>query len=482
MVSSEPNLNTRGFEVLFILPPDFNAPIDHKRYRFPPQGPAIVAACIAQDGMHVRIADLELSVARRALSTDLAPLDDDSIYMAHLRGQRSEALERLASEILDRVGPPACDAVAFSLDRHTQIRVAALLAIEVKRRWNKPVILGGANADGAQRMLSRVGARGVDIATFASTPGEIRMAFSALRELPGDRFEIPVEAARQIAVDADEWPLADFSIYDLSLYRRDPFAIAPEHYKSYDGSVGARLFLPYHLSFDCQYKCTFCQRGGKQSVKSMDRVVRDLAALSERYDCRDFMLVDAQINLVAAEFAQALIDAKLGIQWTDSYRVMPSKRGVLEQLAKAGCAGLTFGVESASDRMLKKMVKGHRAADATRVVREAHDHGIMTRVNLLPCFPGETREDHLETCAWLAEMADAIDDIAPSSFYLAEGSPVGQDAEKYGIRMRGLRTLSGDHKFRKNMDSMEYDEIDGMTFEERSATFRPYVRSCGWRG
>jgi radical SAM superfamily enzyme YgiQ (UPF0313 family) len=38
-------------------------------------------------------------------------------------------------------------------------------------------------------------------------------------------------------------------------------------------------------------------------------------------------------------------------------------------MAKAGCIGLTFGVESASDRVLKRMRKGHTSVQATRVVR-----------------------------------------------------------------------------------------------------------------
>jgi radical SAM superfamily enzyme YgiQ (UPF0313 family) len=324
-------------------------------------------------------------------------------------------------------------------------------------------------------MLASSGAKGIDFATHASTPQEIRLVFEQLRTIARGRMERTVDPVpHYIPAKPEDWPLPDFGIYDVDRYRRDPFLANPSHFPGYDKAVGPVLLLPYHFTYDCQYVCTFCQRGGKQTAKAIDHAVRDLATLSERWGTTEFIFFNAQVNLYAEALAKALVEARVAVHWSDSYRVRPSKPGALETLARGGCVGLTFGVESASEKMLRKMIKGHLAWHATRVLEEAQQNDILTRVNLLPCFPGETREDFLVTRDWLEATARVIDDIAPSSFYLAKGSPIGMDPDKFGIRLRGQRLLLGDHKFRKNLGSLEYDEIDGMTWEERSQTLRPY--------
>jgi hypothetical protein len=192
-----------------------------------------------------------------------------------------------------------------------------------------------------------------------------------------------------------------------------------------------------------------------------------LAALSERWQTREFLFFDTQINLHARSLAQALIDARLDLRWSDSYRVRPSEPGDLEIMARAGCASLTVGVESASERVLKAMVKGHKPEHATQMIRLAHENEILLRVNLLGGYPGETPRDFQETCDWVRENALAIDDLAPSSYYLTADSPLGRKPERHGIRIRGPRALQHEGKFRKSPDSLMYDEIDGLTWEQR---------------
>jgi hypothetical protein len=460
-----------------VLPPNYSAPEPHRRHRFPPQGPALVAASVRPDGIATRAADLELETALSRPPAPVAALQDEARVGRHLAGAPDPELEAHAEHLLSLLGDTDADAFALSVDRHTQLGVTALLACALKRRLRRPVLIGGSSHEAMRRLLDEYRVRGVDFSTSAASPDELRVVFRALASAPAGRDEPvadPLHGAQVPETAPDDWPVPDFSIYDLERYRRDPFlADGPGAFPRYSGEK-KRLFLPYHFSFDCQYVCAFCQRGGRQRVKSMDRVIRDLASLAEAHDCLDFMLFDTQINLVAEAFSRALIEARLGVHWTDSFRVAPRRpMDVLETMAKAGCVGLTFGVESASDRVLKRMRKGHTSAQATRVVQDAHALEMFVRVNLLPCFPGETRSDLEETIRWTRENAGAIDDLAPSSFYLAEGSPVGQDAERYGIRPRGAREAKGDHKFRKNLGSLAYDEIGGYTWEEREATLRP---------
>lgn len=466
----------RAFDVLMILPPDQDLSSILRRHKFPPQGPAIVAAALAEDNIRLRVVDLDRSIFLRPLASDIALADDEAMVAAYLQGKPVPALERLVSELIERIEDPRCDAFGLSLERYPQIAPSCLIGYELKRRFGKPVIMGGLVGTEPQKFLARAGGRGIDIATTANTPVGLRRVFQVLRELPPGRMEPPLEMPQyHDLLEPESWPLPDYSIYRLDDYRRDPVATDAATYGAYDGSLGPQLVLGYNLVFNCLYACAFCTSARTPQVaKSPGKVVRDLAALAERYDTRDFAFMDTQINLEAPALADAMIAANLGVRWSDSYRVSPSKPGVVERMARAGCVGLTLGIESASNRMLKKMVKGYGRPDATRVLRETHDAGIMTRVNLLPCFPGETREDFVETRDWLGENADAIDDLSASSFYLPIGAQVAGHPEQFGIRMREVRNLVGELRVRKNVGSFSYDEIGGMTWEEREPTLDAY--------
>jgi hypothetical protein len=471
--------------VMIVLPPDFLAPAPHLRHRFPPMGAAVVAGALREDGVAVGLVDLMLDVGQRPPAVPWEAVLDRARVRGLFHGVEDAALDALADDLFARITDRDADVFAFSVERHTQINPALLLALTIKRRTGRAVVLGGSNFGGEWRTQGLADLAGVDIVSLASSPDEIRAVFRAARDIPRGRVAPPVDPITELRpTPYDDWPLPDFTVFDLDRYRRDPFAADGAAFPSYDGSMGPQLFLPYAMSLDCQYACAFCQRGGTQTVRSMDRVVRDLAALAERHGTRDFLFFNSQLNLHAEAFSKALLAARLDLQWGDSFRVAPRRpRDVLELMRRAGCDQLTFGVESGSDRMLKRMVKGHTAAMATATVQDAHALGIYTRVNLLPCFPGETPEDFALTERWVRDNAYAIDDVAPSAFYMTLTSPVGENPARWGVRVREVRDdVEGDHRFRKAHAPVAYDE-EALTWEEREQTLRTseHELRAAWR-
>lgn len=487
MASSGQTSIERVRDVLFVLPPDVSVPGMHIVFRFPPLGPAVVAACVPH--LHFRAFDMALDVFGQPIADELFVLADLGPVERYLEGACNARLDIAIAVLCARLEPhvAAYDLVAISVDRGSQIPLVAILAVEIKRRWDKRIIVGGVAMDRLRHLFDRTKAIGPDIITTASTPAQIRGAFATLLELPEHRRGPPIESNTEIielvrggmrkAPSPLDWPMPDFSIYDLRLYRRDVVSAQFPNALQYRGELGTALVLPYFFTFECQFSCAFCQTGGTQENKDITTAVRELATLSERWETREFLFFDTQINLHARAFSQALIDARLDLRWSDSYRVRPTEPGDLDMMARAGCASLTIGVESASERVLKTMIKGHKPEHATEMIRWAHERDILLRVNLLACYPGETREELQETCTWVRENAFAIDDIAPSSFYLTADSPLGRKPERYGIRIRGPRVLQGDGKFRKSPDSLMYDEIDGLTWEEREPSFEEAERS-----
>ncbi|HRI69902.1 MAG TPA: radical SAM protein, partial [Polyangium sp.] len=487
MLSNGQTSIERTRDVLFVLPPDVSVPRAHIVFRFPPLGPAVVAACIPH--LQCLAFDLALDIHGKPIADEMFVLADVEAVERYLEGTPDinieSALETLCSRLEMYV--KAHDFLAISVDRGSQIPLVAVLTVEIKKRWDKRIIIGGVAMERLRDLFVRTGAIGPDIITTATTPAQIRGAFATLLELPEHRRGPPIESNTDIielvrggmrkAPSPIAWPMPDFSIYDLQNYRRDAISAQFPNAEHYRGEVGSSLVLPYFFTFECQFSCAFCQTGGTQEHKDIAVVVRELALLSERWETREFLLFDTQINLHAPAFSRALLDARLDLRWSDSYRVRPSEPEDLDLMARAGCASLTIGVESASERVLKSMIKGHKPEQATEMIGRAHEREILLRVNLLAGYPGETPEELQVTCAWVRENAFAIDDLAPSSFYLTADSPLGRKPERYGVRLRGPRVLKGEGKFRKSPDSLMYDEIDGLTWEQREPLLEEGERS-----
>ncbi|MEW6486676.1 MAG: radical SAM protein [Thermodesulfobacteriota bacterium] len=96
--------------------------------------------------------------------------------------------------------------------------------------------------------------------------------------------------------------------------------------------------------------------------------------------------------------------------------------GFARELAEGGCALLQLGVETASQRLLDRMGKGTRAADAGSVLRNLAEAGIRTFVYLLFGLPGETREEAESTVEWAADHAPWITFANLALFHLPRGS------------------------------------------------------------
>ena len=466
----------RPIRITMLLLPDPYAP--DRAARIPPAGPAVVAGVAEQLGQNVVVEDLyhEMFIHRET-STQWDALSDDDAIAKRLKGEPEPRLEALIDDIVSRVRDRDATVFGISLERHSQGSLAVLVGQELKRRTGLPIIIGGSGAHLAAQTAEHHGAGGLDIVTGAREPDQIAAALKALETIPPGQWNAPIDPieACGLGFDAYEkkaappvaWPIPNYDGYELWRYRVDPVAIDPSYKEHYDGSLGEHLILVHTLADRCQYNCSFCQSQGTQTVRTMDDNIEALRVMSEKYKTPHFFFADTQMNIFAEDFCRRVLDAGLKIKWSNSYRISPTSPEILALMAEAGCVALTYGVESASPAVLKRMRKGHRPEQATEVLRTAHELGIYNRVNLLPCFPGETAEDFEMTRAWVEENGAYIDDLAPSSFYLTLGTPLGKTPEKFGIQIRGARSLSGSNRYRKQPDSLIFDELDGMQWEER---------------
>lgn len=149
----------------------------------------------------------------------------------------------------------------------------------------------------------------------------------------------------------------------------------------------------------CPYKCAWCSRavyGTSYRRRSPERVVAELARLTERYAPSQFWFVDDvfTINHNWLEgFAQALDAAGLRIRYECITRADRMNDRVVALLARTGCVRVWIGAESGSQRILDAMQRQVKVSQVTAMIRAAAEAGIQTGTFLMLGYPGETEAD-----------------------------------------------------------------------------------------
>lgn len=184
---------------------------------------------------------------------------------------------------------------------------------------------------------------------------------------------------RHEAVDLSRTPVPDFRGLPLDLY------LTPA--------------LPLQASRGCYWsKCRFCIHWNTYSdfrMREPELVVEDMRTLVSRHKAKFFHFTDDSLPIHRAkEIVQHIEKADLDVRWLAYFRM---EEGLTEEiLNRIWCAGgrvLEMGLESASDRMLKVMMKNITIGNASRVVREAAKRGFLVKLFMFHGYPGETLEE-----------------------------------------------------------------------------------------
>ena len=176
---------------------------------------------------------------------------------------------------------------------------------------------------------------------------------------------------------------------------------------SYRLPLEERRFLIVAPVRGCPYPCTFCTTGvyyGKKVRKrSVPRVISEIENDIARYGVRDFLFW-ADTFTIDREYAsllcQAIIDNGLDISWVANSRVDTVDEELLTLMRRAGCFMISYGIESASEEVLRRAKKGIARKDIERAVRLAKEAGLEVVGHFIIGLPGETRDTAEETIAF----------------------------------------------------------------------------------
>ncbi|MEW6201653.1 MAG: radical SAM protein [bacterium] len=447
----------------------------------PALGIARLTAYLHEFGYDARQTDLDPYF--RGRQTELDVFNNEDAVQKYLVGGELDGRLAKALDALKKLYEfDEYDLIGFSIiDFYLrfQLNIALSLAKRIKERNpNTTVVLGGVadeiRTDDTLKRFPHI----VDFVIEGDGETAIRKLANFLehrdrltRNIPNICFagDGRVVKNRQVILKLRRRPCPTFDGMPMELYRR---TISPQLRQTLieDNLLAPDekpqiLYLPYYNVKGCAYKCLFCGFQYFLDMQSVEKTARELKRLSEQYQTNYFFLWNTTINMTYKyldELCDAIIAENLNILWSDSARPQYVDPPLAQKMARAGCILLNFGLESASNKILKIIRKGFTAEEAEASLRAIHDAGIMTRVNLIAGFFHEQDEDIKATCDFLERNAECVDMIGCfNAFYWNEGVVV--DVEQIGLRLRPNKGT-----IPTGQESIAYDEIGGYTWEEKT--------------
>jgi anaerobic magnesium-protoporphyrin IX monomethyl ester cyclase len=377
-------------DVLLINPP-FDR-LQGRRRGYFPMGLAYLAAALKSAGIRTAVYNAEASrswtEARPLRQAEM--ISGRDIYLQALENPRHLVWQE-ARRILEETRP-AVVGVSVWTEKMDAARIITKLAKEVCP--TAPVIWGGPHAT----LLVEECVSVPDVDFVVKGEGErtvvelVRKLLSGNAEadgIPGvyyrDKTSGQVRGSdRSYEMDLDSLPRPDWES-----------GVSDDDWTGRHGGVQCLM-----SSRGCPYPCKYCAVesiwGKKVRFHSVDRVIEEIESRIRLTGNRRFHFWDDSFTLDGArtkKLCQALIDKNLKIVWTCITRPDLVDADLIRMLQRAGCRHVTFGVESASPRMLQLIGKAKSTAEVDRAFAVCQAAGMRYNAYYMLGFPDETEED-----------------------------------------------------------------------------------------
>jgi anaerobic magnesium-protoporphyrin IX monomethyl ester cyclase len=199
---------------------------------------------------------------------------------------------------------------------------------------------------------------------------------------------IAYREGEEVALTADPEPLKDYDALPLPA-----FDLLPSLEPYFVTAPAGKPFTILYTSKGCPFHCSFCTVAGTPwRPKSAARTVEELRYLKERYRLRTASFFDETFTLDKKRvlaLCDALIAEKLDISWYCNTRAHLVDRDLLLRMRDAGCRGISYGIESGSQKILDSADKCIKVSQAEQAVLWAKEAGIKTFCSFIFGLPGE---------------------------------------------------------------------------------------------
>ena len=159
----------------------------------------------------------------------------------------------------------------------------------------------------------------------------------------------------------------------------------------------------------CPFRCDFCHKsvfGDLFSARPVESVVAEMREIAELgYD--HIWMSDDLFTLNyhrTYELALAIEAADLPLTWECLSRVTHVDKALFDQMRRAGCKRIFFGIESGDEKVLKEMKKGITPDQARAAVEACVAAGIKAAGFFMVGYLGETQESLARTIRFSSHL------------------------------------------------------------------------------
>lgn len=317
------------------------------------------------------------------------------------------------SRVLEQVKKFDPPVVAFNSLTDINHGVRSVFIAKKVKAWNPNVIIVFGNCHATfnhERLLVKYPF--IDVCVRGEgeiTTSELVFALEHNRELTNvlgityrEKGRIRVNPDRPLISDLDVLPFPDRSVLGNVKY-----------FQNYGGlNADYGKFTSIQSSRGCTFNCTFCCQGQLSQrhwrPRSIPKVIEELHQLaSEGYS--NLYWVDDNFTCNrrrAIELFQAMRREKFDFVWVCDQRVDLVTDELLQEMRHAGCHTLSFGIESANQRILDYFNKGFTPEIARAATKKAKNIGFdFIMGTFVIGAPTETLEEIKKTLAFAQTLS-----------------------------------------------------------------------------
>lgn len=380
-------------------------------YAWPAYGPAILVKTLKNRGIDAGLLDLNYEILEFALKD---PAADPKEIEERIHTLWKEIVKAKVESFKPDVVAMSC---MFTMTHAMMVNISEYIKSFAP---GIPVIAGGVHVSNAPEYVLR-SSKSID---FVGT-NESDVSFPNFIEFI--RGNVEEEQLTQIAsLINDEY----VALKDKTAPSAEELDIMPD-YDGYaidkffwHGEIGTyRCWLPEGSRASsvlsnrgCRAHCTFCSvanfNGKGVRQRSVKSVLDEIQYLKDTYGITHIAWLDDDLffnKQRAIDLFNGIIERKLGITWCASNGVIASATSSSPELLKAvvdsGCIGMTFGVESGNDEILRSVSKPSGVKHFIKVGDMMKSYPqVFTRGFLIIGFPNEALSQIKDTISLANKM------------------------------------------------------------------------------
>lgn len=187
----------------------------------------------------------------------------------------------------------------------------------------------------------------------------------------------------------DELPVGNYDLLPMEKYSANMSDFSTEKFTIMSTSRG------------CPFQCKYCFKaliGSKIRQMSLARIEKELDVLVNKYNIKNIYFIDDFFTFnFERVYKLCNILKKYNLKWGCQTRTDCVNENLLKTMKLAGCIYISYGVESASQKILDKSAKNLKIDTVSKIINLTRKLGICAHLNMMYGFPDETKKDFMQS-------------------------------------------------------------------------------------